>query len=122
MIFFAGGIWNVFACSSATKSLSNKLRLPSDLACLKSLEIVFHRVLTGDGDVSTGGEESLWNLENRRKRDVFVCGVTTSSATTKWMVPLDSTRQIGLGGISHKFSDCSNGLSKGGEVCLGGIF
>ena len=64
----------------------------------------------------------MWNLENRKIGDVFACEVTTSGATTKCMVPLDSARQIGLGSTSHEFSDCSNGLSKGGEVCLGGIF
>ena len=54
------------------------------------------------------------NSENRKIGNVFDCGATTSGAMTKWMVPLDSVRQIGLGSISHKFSDCSgDGFGQG---------
>jgi hypothetical protein len=53
--------------------------------------------------------------------NVLACGATTNSATTEWRVPLDSARQVSLGSTSHKFSDCSGCMSKGGEVCLGGF-
>jgi len=61
------------------------------------------------------------NFENWKIGNIFACGATTSSATTKWGVLLDSARQIGLGNTSHEFSDCSGGLSKRGEVCWAGI-
>ena len=55
-------------------------------------------------------------------RNIFACGVATSKVTTKWRVLLDPAHQTGLGNTSHKFSDSSNGLSKGGKVCLARIF
>ena len=67
-------------------------------------------------------KKSLWNFENLKIGNIFACGVTTSNTTTKWKVPLDSARQIGPESISHDIFDCSNGLSKGGEVHLAGIF
>ena len=56
---FAGGILNVFACSSTAKGQRNKWRLPFDSACLKGAEILFHGVLILVGS-DTGGEEVGW--------------------------------------------------------------
>jgi hypothetical protein len=48
--FLAGGIWNVFAYSSTTKSLVNKWMLRLDSPYSKGAEITFQGLLTIGGD------------------------------------------------------------------------
>ena len=46
----AGGIWDVFACSAKTKAHKVKRMILLDSAHQKGLKMLFHRVLTLDGD------------------------------------------------------------------------
>ena len=57
--YFTGGILNIFACSSTTKSQSKLRRAPFDSACLKGVEITFHGVLIVVGS-DTGDVEVVW--------------------------------------------------------------
>jgi len=53
---FAGGILNVFTCSSTTKSQGNKRMLPFDSTCLKGADIPFYGIFIVLGRDTDGGE------------------------------------------------------------------
>ena len=48
--FFAGGIWNVFACGARTSSPMDKRRPQLDSACSKGAGNTSHDFFTSSGD------------------------------------------------------------------------
>jgi len=53
---FTGGILNIFACSSTTKSQGNKQMLPFDSTYWQGADILFHGIFIVLGRETDGGE------------------------------------------------------------------